>query len=164
MKYRIDKKYTYLESKVVNFFSGYLKHTLTKDEKVPLNHLDFVVYDKNSLIVGAEIKSYKETSTSASSWYSYHVNTSKMIDPNGIHQGVEDLPVSARGFVATIDGQLRMYVQRLDIKDIWLVQEERKFYKDLLLALSFLEDRSRLEYSRIYNYGDICLLHICFAL
>jgi len=162
MRYRIDKKYNYLESKVVSFFSKYLKHTLTKDEKVPLNHLDFVVYDQNSLIVGAEIKSYKETSTSTSSWYSYHVNTSKMINPNGVHQGVEDLPVSARGFVATIDGQLRMYAKKIGMSDIWLVQESLEFCEDLLLALSFLKKKFRLKRFKAYSCDGMCLLHIYF--
>jgi len=160
VKYRIDKKYKDIELDIVDFFSKYLGKTLERDDKLQFKLLDFIVYETNRLILGAEIKSYKETQGSASSWYSYHVRNTKRIKPDTVHSGISNLPVLVRGFIATIDGQIREYAEKNNLSSIWLVQEGKEFLKSLEDALKFLKSRNRIHDAEVFDRNDLLFIKV----
>ena len=163
MNYRIDKKYQKVQSNIIDFFSNYLKEPLRENNKVKLNYLDFVVYKNDILIVGAEIKSYKETQSSASSWYNYHTKITKRIRPETIHLNIGNLPVLVKGFIATIDGQMRGYAEKNNLYSIWLIQEGKEFFESLEVALQFLIQKSRIYGAKVFFDKNLLFSKIDFV-
>jgi hypothetical protein len=163
--YRIDGKYKYLKDYIVKFFSELLGKESTeivKKENLPLNKLDFVIYSDNELIIGAEIKSHKESEKSPSSWYSYHKNTSGRIQPENTHLGIDKESNETKGFIAVIDGQIRDYASKLKLPSIWLIQEGIEFKNSIEKALKFLYLKNRISNSRIFIRDNLIFVKIQF--
>ena len=165
MRFRIDSKYERspnISNCTIEFFERKLSSNLIRDSRLPLKGLDFVIYNNNNLLVGAEIKTLKETSGSTSAWYSYHTKTTKRIQPNSVHKGIEKLPTAEKGFVATIDGQIRQYSENIGLTDIWLIQEGLDFKSEILSACSFLKTRRRIKSFNILIYKEFVFCNVEF--
>ncbi len=111
---------------------------MERDDGLPFRFMDFVIYDGEKLLLGGEIKSEKEIYGSASSWFNYHVKNTGRIRPEDTHKGIGELSVRAKGFVATIDGQMRGYAEDNGLKSIWFIDRRGYFSDELKKALEFL--------------------------
>ena len=144
-EYRFDskykKKYFHLVGPILKFFSK-IYSPLKENDGLKLCSFDFVLYGNGELLEGAEIKTEKETSGNASSWFSYHKNS--CFSPRLLEE-LQALSPVERGFVATINCQMKEYSLKSGLSGVWLIQEGLGFLQPLKVALDFLKSKGLLK-------------------
>lgn len=97
-----------------------------------------------SALVG-EIKSATEASGSASSWWSYWTKPERDLRPH-YKREPPTTPTALRGWCAVIDGQLREYCDRQNVKKGDLVVESGTLHRnDINQALAYLKSERRIK-------------------
>ena len=147
--YKLDEKhYNHLKEKILEFFRKKLNEKLEEDSSLPIHkyHLDLLIQIKNKLI-GAEIKTFKETSTSSQSWWSYWTKGNKKNLQKELIKKVEKSSLNAleKGFIAVIEGQMKEYAEKLKLNEMYLIQEGEQFKDTIKKVLDFLGRKGEIE-------------------
>lgn len=143
-----DKHYNHLKKKIVEFFEKKLNEKLEEDPSIPIHkyHFDLLIQTKSKSF-GAEIKTFKETSTSPQSWWSYWTKGNKKNLQKELIEKVEKSSLNAleKGFVAVIEGQMKEYTEKLKLNEMYLIQEGEQFKDTIKKVLDFLGRKGEIE-------------------
>ena len=158
--YKIDRRnYSYIEKPIIDFFKNLQKidYLFKEDLRIKYNNtnLDFVSYENNVLKEIAEIKNLKEYKICATNWIRDHQEKLDQIED------IFRLSIGSLAIIATIECQLKVYLEKTHLREGWLIWEginKFKLYYEIIDALYFAKEKSLIKDWNLYLYKKDCCL------